>query len=161
MTGKNKWRRRPCAAGKRAVPFVLALAMMLTSVSMSGLWAVAGETVPDASEETVAYLVADDGTEIELSEQELEELRAASLDEIPTQIDAVLEGDFTDSADPADLTEDTSDTGLIVDEDDTAWILPEDEDTAGFMQDEEDTSEEDGTQDEINAPEEDAPAGRN
>ena len=39
---------------------MLALAMMLTSVSMSGLWAVAGETVPDASEETVAYLVADD-----------------------------------------------------------------------------------------------------
>ena len=159
MTGKNKWRRRLCAAGKRAVPFLLALAMMLTSVSMSGLWAMAGETVVDDSEETIAYLVADDGTEIELSEQELEELRAASLDEIPTQIDAVLEGDFTDSADPSDLTEDAGDIGLIVDEDDTSWYMPEDEDASGSMQDEEDTSEEDGTQDEINAPEEDAPAG--
>ena len=176
MTGKNKRRMRPCAAGKRAVPFVLALVMMLTSVPMSGVWAVAGEIVVDDSEETIAYLVADDGTEIELSEQELEELRATSLDEIPTQIDAVLEGDFADSADPSDLTEDAGDIGLIVDEDDTSWYMPEDEDASGSMQDEEDPSKEEGAQageitseeegvpeegaqDEINAPEEDAPAG--
>lgn len=87
----NMRRKRFGIAGKAAA-FVTAMTVAVTCVFAGGSVAFAAEAAGDpALEETRAFIVNEDGTQTEISQEELEELRENSLPEFPETIDVVLE----------------------------------------------------------------------
>ena len=137
--------------GQRSMRAVFAaVSAIVFSMMACGFLAAAGEAGADDYEETVAFLVDEDGAEVEISQEELEALRAVSFDEVPEDIEAVI-------VDPEDIEDAAVSTDSSVSMDNSALT---DTDTASqdtlieddFMNDEEVLPEEfDGGEDLIYA----------
>ena len=81
---------------ERSMSLLLSFAVMTACMPLMTGIAFAEDADTPEMEDTVAYLVNEDGTETEISEEELEELRENSVSEIPEDIEVVLGDDVTD-----------------------------------------------------------------
>ena len=110
-------RKNRNAGIRRLASFAIALVIATSGLPSFGSGVCAEETGSDDYGETVAYLVNEDGTQTQISDNELEEMREGSFAEIPDEIDVILDG--SDAEWPEDMN------GVFDDED---WEFSTDED---------------------------------
>jgi len=102
---------------RRAAPFAAALTVAALCVCASAGMTCAKETAADPGEETIAFLVNEDGSETQISQESLAQLRENSMPEIPDVIDVIVDDPDQGFSLYPDMSGDGTDDLITADED--------------------------------------------